>query len=442
MDIFQMSFSSSILIVFILLLKAFSGYKLPRKTFTLLWKIVLIRLLIPVTIKIPVPDFWVTAKKNVNLTGNTLMNLALPGGTKGTEFQTGSGSYKYSGAYILVFIWIAVTILLLSLFLFKYIKSRRQVNEALPSENDYAMNWINSQNIRRPVRILTFDRIISPVTIGVLKPKIILPKNMEMDRGRRLEYVLSHEMVHIRRFDILWKLLSMIAVCFFWFNPLVWLMYKQFSQDIEMACDEKVIKLFGADAKPDYAYAIIQLMEKKPKISFMYSGFGEKPVEERIISIMKLGKTTKRSIVVSITVILMSTMVFFTTVAAGSGFGTYGFKTDTEGENGTVHTKNPEATKYYPVNANGYTYGRYDNVNGNGVMPDLISLSQEEGRYVYADDYYKAVTGNRPDPKTQDIGSYNKAQQETSAICNVYLSDGETIIGTYDVKSWELNSNK
>ncbi|MGN6710387.1 M56 family metallopeptidase [Anaerocolumna jejuensis] len=432
MDLYHISFSSSILIIFILLLKAFSGYRLPRKTFTLLWKIVLIRLLIPVTIKIPVPDLWITAKKKVNLTGDALMNLALTGGTEGVVYPAESGSYKISGAYIFFIIWIAISSILLCLFLFKYIMSRRKVNEAMPSANDYAKNWVSSQRIRRPVRILTFDRIISPVTVGVLKPKIILPKNMEMDRGKRLEYVLCHEMVHIRRLDIVWKLLSMVMVCIYWFNPLIWLMYKQFNQDIETACDEKVIKLFGTDAKPDYAYAIIQLMEKKPQVAFMYSGFGEKPVEERIVSIMKLGKTTKKSFVASIMVLLMSTMVFFTTVSAGNNFGGFNIAKGTVGENGTVHTKNPESAKYFPVNKNGYTYGKYD--SNLGVMPDLVYIEviKDKDGYVYADEYLNTLLNNRPDLNTQDLDSYNKQQQEANKVFNIYLSDGETMIGTYN----------
>lgn len=440
MDLYHMSFSSSILIVFILLLRAFSGYKLPRKTFTLLWKIVLIRLLIPVSIKIPVPDLGITAGKNVNQVGNALKNLALSGGTKGAVFQADSTTSKFSGAYILLTIWITVTVVLFCLFLIKYIRSRKQVREALPSENDYAKKWVNSQRSFRSVKVLTFDRIMSPVTIGVFKPKIILPKNLEMDSGKRLEYVLTHEFVHIRRLDIVWKLLSMIALCIYWFNPLVWLMYKLFNRDIEIACDEKVIKMFGAEAKPDYAYAIIQLMETKPQFSPMYSGFGQKPVEERITSIMKIGNPTRRGIIVSITVVILSTMVFFTTVAAGSDYGAFGLGAVTGGETGKEHAKNPESTKYYPVNSNGYTYGKYN--NGNAVMPDLICVDQAEGGYVYADEYLSSTLSFRPNSETQDVTGDKTNQQETSKICKVYLSDGETVIGTYKVNNVESQNNK
>lgn len=437
MDIYHMSFSSSMLIVFILLLKAFSGYKLPRKTFTLLWKIVLVRLMIPFTIKIPLPDFLVNTKKKVSIAGNTLMNLALTGGPEGTEYHAAAGSYRVSGAYILTAVWIVIALILFCIFLLKYRNSRRKVNEALPSENTYANNWLSRQDMIRQVRILTFDRIESPVTIGVLNPKIILPKNMEMDRGRRLEYVLSHEMVHIKRFDIVWKLLSMIILCLNWFNPLVWLMYKQFNQDIEMACDEKVIKIYGNDAKPDYAYAIIQLMERKPNASLMYSGFGQKPVEERIKSIMKLGNPTKKSIAVSITVILMSTMAFFTTVAAADEFGAFELPAVTGGETGTAHAKNAEAVKYFPVNKNGYTYGSID--TRNGVIPDLINIDKVNG-YVYADEYINVIANSKASLDVQNIASDKDIQQEIEN-CNVYLSDGETIIGTYNFKNMEEQSN-
>ena len=130
-------------------------------------------------------------------------------------------------------------------------------------------------------------------------------------------------------------------------------------------------------------------------------------------------------------VLLLSTMVFFTTVSAGSTFGVLDFVKGTEGENSTVHMKNPESLKYYPVNKNGYTFGKYGNA---GVMPDLMYIEEIKGKegYVYTDEYLNSYLNSRPDSSTQDLDSYNKQQQDANRICNIYLSDGETMIGTYN----------
>ena len=437
MELYRISLASSLLIVFILVLRKIAVYKLPRKTFAILWMIVLLRLLIPVTIKLPVPEFLVSVKDKLKLTENALITSAV---TKGMEGSVNSGEIiaKKSAIGIVVFsIWMAVTGVLFLLFMINYMRSRKHVNEAMPSNNDYARRWLRHQRIRRKVRLLSFDRITSPVTVGVLSPRIILPKTMEADRGKRLNYVLFHEMIHIRRFDIVWKLLSMIAVCIHWYNPFVWIMYKQFNKDIETACDEGVIEVFGNEAKPDYAYAIIQLMEKKPQAAFLYNGFGEKPVEERIVSIMKLGKKTKTSMTVSITVIMMSLIVFINTVALGAmddsqfviKLGSFN-----EGEIVDGHPKNLEARSYYPVNENGYTYGKASQqIN---ILPDLIyveSINGEEG-YAYANEIWGYESLNLMKQGADNNRDSDFDGQKMDKICNVYKYDGETIIGTYKIK--------
>lgn len=436
MELYRISLASSLLIVFILVLRKIAVYKLPRKTFAILWKIVLLRLLIPVTIKLPVPEFLVSVKDKLKLTENALITSAV---TKGMEGSVNSGEIiaKKSAIGIVVFsIWMAVTGVLFLLFMINYMRSRKHVNEAMPSNNDYARRWLRHQRIRRKVRLLSFDRITSPVTVGVLSPRIILPKTMEADRGKRLNYVLFHEMIHIRRFDIVWKLLSMIAVCIHWYNPFVWIMYKQFNKDIETACDEGVIEVFGNEAKPDYAYAIIQLMEKKPQAAFLYNGFGEKPVEERIVSIMKLGKKTKTSMTVSITVIMMSLIVFINTVALGAmddsqfviKLGSFN-----EGEIVDGHPKNLEARSYYPVNENGYTYGKFDAQTG--IIPDLFyveSINGEEG-YVYSDEFLRVGDESLSTLTEESMSVVLNNETGNERICNIYESDGETIIGTYKI---------
>ncbi|MDR0197594.1 MAG: M56 family metallopeptidase, partial [Oscillospiraceae bacterium] len=130
------------------------------------------------------------------------------------------------------------------------------------------------------------------MTYGIWKPVILLPKNTDWRDEPRLRYVLAHEITHIRRFDILLKWLLAAAVCVHWFNPLVWVMYILANRDIELSCDEAVVRTFGETAKSAYALTLIGLEERKSGFSPLCNNFAKNAIEERIESIMKIKKKT------------------------------------------------------------------------------------------------------------------------------------------------------
>ena len=102
-------------------------------------------------------------------------------------------------------------------------------------------------------------RISSPLTFGVLRPVILVPKKTDWTDETALRYVLEHEFVHIQRFDVLSKLLLIAAVCVHWFNPLVWVMYVLANRDLELSCDETVLRRFGGDVRAAYARVLIRM---------------------------------------------------------------------------------------------------------------------------------------------------------------------------------------
>ena len=102
-------------------------------------------------------------------------------------------------------------------------------------------------------------RISSPLTFGVLRPVILLPKKTDWTDETALRYVLEHEFVHIQRFDVLSKLLLIAAVCVHRFNPLVWVMYVLANRDLELSCDETVLRRFGGDIRAAYARVLIRM---------------------------------------------------------------------------------------------------------------------------------------------------------------------------------------
>ena len=102
-------------------------------------------------------------------------------------------------------------------------------------------------------------RISSPLTFGVLRPDILVPKKTDWTDETALRYVLEHEFVHIQRFDVLSKLLLIAAVCVHRFNPLVWVMYVLANRDLELSCDETVLRRFGGDIRAAYARVLIRM---------------------------------------------------------------------------------------------------------------------------------------------------------------------------------------
>lgn len=102
-------------------------------------------------------------------------------------------------------------------------------------------------------------RISSPLTFGVLRPVILVPKKTDWTDETALRYVLEHEFVHIQRFDVLSKLLLIAAVCVHRFNPLVWVMYVLANRDLELSCDETVLRRFGGDVRAAYARVLIRM---------------------------------------------------------------------------------------------------------------------------------------------------------------------------------------
>jgi beta-lactamase regulating signal transducer with metallopeptidase domain len=125
-------------------------------------------------------------------------------------------------------------------FLVTHLRCRKVYKTALPVDNEFMRQWLSEHPTKRRVQIRQSDKIATPLTYGVFRPVILLPKTTDWTDETRLRYILTHEFTHIRRFDTLTKLALAAAVCVHWFNPLVWVMYILANRDNELSCDETV----------------------------------------------------------------------------------------------------------------------------------------------------------------------------------------------------------
>ena len=169
--------------------------------------------------------------------------------------------------FILTLIWLAGMALLLAYSLVSLLRLRRRLVGA----------------VRLRDNIYLADHIPSPFVMGLIRPKIYLPSDLrETERG----YILRHEQYHIRRRDHLVKFLSFLALCIHWFNPLVWAAFVLSGKDMEMSCDEAVVKALGEEIRADYSASLLSLATGRRIVAGMPLAFGEGDTGSRIRNLL------------------------------------------------------------------------------------------------------------------------------------------------------------
>lgn len=357
MTLLKMSIYGAVIILAVLIIRAITLHKLPKRTFLILWAVALLRLLVPFEISselslysflpevpeevsrpaeepyIPDPDnpyepfetytdYLQIGDDDVIIVeqGGTIYlpvdntgveAIPLPDTEAGAEFAEEAQEQKNTqintsstGLPFLPALWATGVFLCAVFFLITYIRCRREFNTALPVAEEYAEEWLNKHPLKRKITIRQSDKISAPLTYGIFHPVILLPKKTDWQNTTQLDYVLYHEFTHIRRFDLLAKLVMIAALCLHWFNPFVWAMYVFFNRDLELSCDDCVVKHFN-QTKSDYAKTLIGMEERKNYGTPLCNHFSKNAIEERITAIMKSKKTTTSMIMAAIVIILI-----------------------------------------------------------------------------------------------------------------------------------------
>ena len=166
--------------------------------------------------------------------------------------------------------------------------------------------------IRRKDNIYESEYISTPFVLGIVKPKIYIPFNLsEQER----EYILKHEQYHIRRKDQIIKICAYILCVIYWFQPLIWFAYFVMIRDMEMSCDEYVLKNSKSDIRAAYSTSLLKLATKTEDFNAGLPAFGESDIRKRVKNIMKFNAKKKWvSVVAAIAVVVVG--VFCLTKAA------------------------------------------------------------------------------------------------------------------------------
>ena len=444
MNLLELTVQGGVLIAAVLLLRGLLRYRLPAWTFRILWGVALVRLLVPLSLPAPwsvytgLDHMLEEYRPDVEIVQSipepaVSLSPALPEAAPPqvsspaiSALPAEPGPVQDLPASALeipwpALLWLAGALVLAALFLRNYRKCLAAFRTALPLTHPAVLEWRNQIPALRGVPIRQCDRIGTPLTYGLFRPVVLLPKGFCCDRRDELGYVLLHEGAHIRHRDAWWKLFLAAALCVHWFNPLVWCMYVCAGRDLERCCDEAVIRRCGLESRSAYALTLLQWEERRSGLLPLCSPFSNKIMKERVISIMKLKKQSAAALVLAAVLVAGTTAAFATTPASEAeqpqtpvsqnvkapdpqpavdgtpipDVPTSPAESGTEPVTQAPAQAEAEApapaeepadqapASRYPVNQSGQTYGVWTEADGYEDVPDLIYFCWDEATAGY-----------------------------------------------------------
>jgi len=322
--ILEMSLGGAVLIAVTLVLRRALLYRMPKWTFLLLWAVALGRLLIPFTLPSQFSVYTGVARavqlfeEETPVMPSETRPSAAASGTFREDGWTASAASALTPekkpAAPVTTVYLTGTALCGLFFAVAYLWGLRRFSEAEPVKSDFLFTWQAEHPTLLPVEIKSCAAVNAPLAYGLLRPVVLLPENTDWSDEDQLTCVLTHEYVHIRRGDLGWKLLLTAALCIHWFNPLVWAMYFQANRDLELACDEAVVRILGLDNRKRYAYSLLSAAVSG--FSPHYITFTTKNhMEERIRAVMKMKRTSVVAVLTAALLVTGVTAVFATAKA-------------------------------------------------------------------------------------------------------------------------------
>ncbi len=332
MNLVQMSITAGILIIGITAFRALFIHRVPKKVMVLLWEIAILRLVLPFAVPMPFPGLGDLGA--ITMDSDRMEAVSLTVGDMAPEIlgrmtAQGAGTASLESAdvveistrvvtvkesYLLWGIYGLVALAMAAGSLYFYFRDSQFFREGLPMperEKQLLLLGLEEKDRKRleKVKFRVSDRTASPVTCGVFGQAIVFPKGLYGSTEKEITFWLRHELVHIRHRDNLKKVVAHGVLCLHWFNPLVWLMYLLFNRDMELLCDETVVRR-RQESRKDYALALLSMAQQK-SIGFQTGlGFGKNAVTERITAVMKFKGMTTKGIVGAVLAVLVSLTVF------------------------------------------------------------------------------------------------------------------------------------
>ena len=395
LKVVNMSISACWIVLAIVLLRIILK-KAPKWINCLLWGIAGLRLVMPFSLEsifslIPsaefIPQELVHSHSSVDVKGTEILNY-VGNNPVSVELGISDGSLVFNeitapdcpsinplliSTYIASIVWIVGIIALLVYTLVSFLRLKQKIGTAVLLRDN----------------IYQCEAVVSPFVLGIIRPKIYLPFNMG---EQEMEHVIAHEQAHLRRKDHLWKPLGFLILTLHWFNPLVWLGYILLCRDIELACDEKVVKELNNEQRADYSQALLSCSVNRRMVAACPVAFGEVGVKNRVKSVLNYKKPAFWVIAVAIVLCIVLAFGFLT---------------------------NPKNTSVFN--------SKYE--TGKCLYSDVVSAEKETktNNVVYSITAYGVVFRTFEDGTTEELGELTETDFTADALKETLNKQGEKI---------------
>ena len=365
--LFSVTLSTNVFLIAILLLR-FLFKNSSKNSRLFLWLLVAIKLILPFNIESKFSLIPESVAKTTSEIGRVTTDVVLP--------QVESVSNSVNTEVVFYGVWATVALIILIYGAVSFWRLHKNSSDAIKMEGN----------------IFQSEKVVSPFVLGVIKPKILIPFNLD---DETLSHIVSHEKSHIKSFDNITKLVAFILLAVHWYNPLVWICFKLLTVDIELACDERVVKNYTLEKRKSYAEALLSCAVNEGRGLIYPLGFGEVSIKDRIKAVVSYKKTLKAVLVLFLGVAVCS-FVLFATVPKVSAKNevekkptveevvteeptTEVYKEETTTEPVTEVTTEQEVTEEYIY------YETQPVFNLDDIDPEyreVFSIAQEEGKHV------------------------------------------------------------
>lgn len=306
--ILNLSIICSILAIVILILRKIFDKKISPKWKFAMWALLIISLIFPIKIVI---------QSNNNYQYD--LNQYLKDIIKAIEIDA-LGEYMP----LIIFIWFLVLIFILSIFIINTIKMKIKIGKKELADKRIIRIFEESKkilNINNNIKLIEQDYKKVPCIYGIIHPKILVTDDIFLKDDETIKYIFMHELAHFKRKDLILNKLLILLLSFYWFNPIIWICFKQIRQDMELKADEMVLEHIGKEKSKEYAKTLVSLLpltiEEKYTTKVLYVTDGKKNMERRIKMIKLSEKFKEYKSLIGVTTILLTLcigMLIFTQI--------------------------------------------------------------------------------------------------------------------------------
>ncbi len=283
LKILELSMVSSVLIVAVIVLRMILS-KAPKWTRYVMWIMVGLRLIIPFSVE---SRFSLMPKKEQ-------LNLStVPLTPQFSTTQQTAVIDEFDITSLLGYVWASVAVVFLLYMLISFLRIHFTIRESVLLKDN----------------IYLCDHVSNPFVLGIIKPKIYLNSSISKKESR---YIIAHEQMHIRHCDNILKPIGFFILSVHWFNPLVWVAYFLFVKDIELFCDESVVKSLGKKGKQKYSTVLLNCSTSNNMLLACPLAFAENNVKTRVKNILSYKKPAIYIVIVSVVMCIVTMVLFMT----------------------------------------------------------------------------------------------------------------------------------